>query len=127
MNRVHVWSVVLAVLFSGIGCGETEKGVPKAAVNHFVAATKAIAEGDNETALRELAASIEQKPTAWAYYQKAKVLLDDGKESEAIEDCEQGLKINPDHQDLKWFAGELKKPVKRRFKGRFKNPPSAGK
>jgi hypothetical protein len=127
MKQNYVGLVLLLFLFPGIGCGGEEKGVPKAAMDHFVAASKAITAGDNETALRELTASIEEKPSAWAFYQRAKVMLETGKEGEAAQDCVQGLELDPAHRDLKWFAGELKKPVKKRFKGRFKNPPSARK
>lgn len=117
----------MTLMLSGIGCGDAEKAKTKAAVNHFVTAAKAIEAGDNEAALVELAASIEQKPSAWAYFQRAKVMLDSGKESEAAEDCVQGLALDPNHVDLKWLAGEIKKPEKQRFKGRFKDPPSGRK
>ena len=127
MKQVQVCLVLLACVLPGIGCGDAEKAKTEAAVNHFVAAAKAIAEGDNEAALRELTASIEEKPSAWAYFQRAKVFLDDGKEKEAAEDCVKGLESDPKHRDLKWLQGELKKPAAKRFKGRFKNPPSAGK
>jgi tetratricopeptide (TPR) repeat protein len=127
MKQVQVCFVLLMFVFPASGCGDSDKGVPEAAVNHFIAASKAIADGDREAALRELTASIEQKPTAWAYYQRAKVLLDGGQESEAADDCVKGLELEPDHRDLKWFAGELKKPAAKRFRGRYKNPPSASK
>ena len=127
MKQKPIGLVLMILLLSGIGCGDAEKAKTEAAVNHFVTAAKAIAEGDHEAAIIELTASIEQKPSAWAYFQRAKVLLETGKESEAAEDCVKGMEVDPKHLDLKWLAGEIKKPAAKRFKGRFKYPPSGRK
>jgi tetratricopeptide (TPR) repeat protein len=83
--------------------------------------------GDNETALQELNLSIELEPGAWAYYHRAKIYREMGKDREATADCEAGLKLDPNHGELKWLRGELRKPADRRFQGRYAKPPTAAK
>ena len=91
-------------------------------VQHFLAAQDAIARGDNETALQELNISIELEPDGWSYYQRAKIYREMGKDKEAIADCESGLKLDPDHVELKWLLAELRKPEGRRFPAWFPPP-----
>ena len=79
--------------------------------------------GDNQTALKELDASLSLTPDPWAYYQRAKLLADMGEDDRALADCDAGLALDSEHIELKWLQGELKKPAARRFQGRNKEPP----
>jgi hypothetical protein len=117
------WPVLILglVLLPLSGCG----GKPSAsrAYNHLVAAASALETGDKETALTELTASINTSPTDWAYFERARLNLNNGQESEAVADCQKGLEINPKSRDLLWLSAELKKPAALRFKGKFAKPP----
>ena len=118
---------VFAVLLSAsIGCAEPGPRLDDAA-DHFVAAQQALADGDTAKAMEELNASIEGRPNAWAYYQRAKLHSDAGDEAAAMADCETGLGLDPEHSNLQWLRGELKKPAGQRFKGKYANPPSLSK
>ena len=50
-----------------------------------------------------------------------------GKDREALADCEAGMKLEPENSDLKWLVGQIKKPLAQRFKGRDQSPPSSYK
>lgn len=119
-SRCHALVVCTAVIVLG-GCGPATSS--RKAYDHFVAAVQAIEAGDKETALSELSASIEKSPSAWAYFQRARIYIDQGKETEATADIQKGLEVDPQHRDLKWLEAELKKPPAQRFKGRFAKPP----
>jgi tetratricopeptide (TPR) repeat protein len=114
--------VVGAALVVVAGCGSGTSS--EKAYDHFVAAAQAVEAGDKETALSELSASIEKSPSAWAYFQRARIYVDQGKEAEATADIQKGLEIDPKNRDLMWLGAELKKPAAQRFKGKFANPPS---
>jgi tetratricopeptide (TPR) repeat protein len=116
--------VLGTALLSFSGCGGSGPSTSKA-YDHFVAAAQAIEAGDKDTAVSELSASIEKSPSAWAYFQRARIYLDQGKETEAAADAQKGLEVDPANADLKWLAAELKKPPAQRFNGRFAKPPSA--
>ena len=105
-----------------LGCdaGEQELGD---ATEHYLAAQQALAEGDNETALQELDASITLQPDPWAYYQRAQLYVDMKQDEKALADCDAGLQLDSSHIELKWLQGELKKPENRRFRGRNEKPP----
>lgn len=104
------------------GCGGTPSE-PTRSYNHLVAASEAIAAGDKEKAMTELTAVIDTSPNGWAYFERARLQLEQGKEPEAVADCQKGLELEPDNSQLKWLSGELKKPAAQRFKGRFAKPP----
>jgi tetratricopeptide (TPR) repeat protein len=110
-----------ALLVVSIGCHRSE--APTEGYDHFVAASSALASGDKQTALAELTASIDERPTSWAYFERARLYLAQGQEQDAIADCQKGLELDPQSAQLKWLSGELKKPVARRFQGRFAKPP----
>lgn len=112
-----LWMV--AVLICGCGHGPSNSR----AYNHLVAASEALKGGDKDKALTELSASIDSSPNAWAYFERARLNLDRGKEEAAVADCQEGLKIDPTYRDLLWLSGELKKPSAKRFKGKLAKPP----
>ncbi|HEX2473756.1 MAG TPA: tetratricopeptide repeat protein [Lacipirellulaceae bacterium] len=104
------------------GCGGSTS--TSAAYDHFVAAADAINAGDKEKALSELTATIDSSPSAWAYFERARIYLEKGQEQDAISDCQQGLVLDPKDRKLLWLSAELKKPAAQRFKGRFAKPPA---
>ena len=118
------WSIITlaTILVLVTGCGGSDRS-GSSAYDSFVEAVKAIEAGDKETAYNELSASIENCPTDWAYFERARIYLEKGQEQEALADCQKGLELNPKYANLIWLSGELKKPVAQRFKGRFAQPP----
>lgn len=123
MNHL-VWSAVFAMaVVAATGCGGTS-GDTSSATNHSVAAATAMAAGDKETALAELTAAINDNPSSWALFQRARIYVDQGKQAEAEADIQKGIEVDPNDADLKWLAAELKKPAAQRFQGRFAKPPS---
>ena len=112
------------MLISGCGGGGTSTS---RGYNHLVAAAEAIAAGDKDKAFDELSASIETSPSAWAYFERARINLDKGQEDAARADCQKGLELEPKRRDLLWLSGEMKKPAAKRFKGKFAKPPVARK
>lgn len=125
-NRWPSRSTWLSVLFVCgamlVGCGPQEQELGSA-TDHFLAAQDALANNDTETALRELTSSIEVQPDPWAYYQRARIYTDKGEDEKAMADCQAGLALDPEHVEMKWLQGELKKPAGSRFQGRNKEPP----
>jgi tetratricopeptide (TPR) repeat protein len=118
------WTVVVlsTAILPLCGCGGSTS--TSAAYDHFVEAANAINAGDKEKAFSELSASIESSPSAWAYFERARIYLDKGQEQDAISDCQQGLVLDPKDRKLLWLSAELKKPAAQRFKGRFAKPPA---
>ena len=114
--------LALAVLLACCGCGAEEQELGTA-TEHYLAAQEAIASGNTEMALTELDASLSLQPDAWAYYQRAQLLLEKGDDAKALADCDAGLQLDAQHTELKWLQAELRKPANRRFKGRNKEPP----
>jgi hypothetical protein len=112
---------VLWICFVASGCGVNHS--TKGASNHLVAASEAIKAGEKDKALAELSASIDASPSAWAYFERARIELDKGQEDEAKADCQKGLAFDPSYPDLKWLSEELSKPPAKRFKGKFAKPP----
>ncbi len=127
VNRLSCAPTLFTILFvaaglSLVGCG-SEKQELGSATEHFLAAQDAIAAGDQETALKELTTSIELGPDAWACYQRALIYRDKSDDEKALADCSAGLALDPEHVELKWLQGELKKPKGQRFLGRNREPP----
>ena len=115
-----LWTAFLLIGGCG-GCGggtSTSKGY-----NHLVAASEAITAGDKEKAFTELSTSIDSSPSAWAYFERARINLDKGQEDAAVADCQKGLELDPKYRELLWLSGELKKPAAKRFKGKLAKPP----
>ena len=117
--------VICTALLALSGCGGGQS--TSKAYDHFIAASNAITAGDKETAFKELSLSLETSPSPWSYFQRARIYLERGQESEAAADCQKGLELSPKDAKLLWLTGEMKKPAAQRFKGKFANPPGAGK
>lgn len=122
---VMVAAVALSHLLTA-GCNEAKSEV-KESNNLIVEARKAVASGDSAKAIEALEASIEVHPNTWAYYELARLKLDAGDEAAATENVDKALALDPEGVDLLWLKGEIEKPVEKRFKGRFKDPPSSRK
>jgi tetratricopeptide (TPR) repeat protein len=121
LDNVRVLVVLLG--FCLPGCGPGGSASTQEMVNHTLVATEALRAGDNAAAMESLNASIATKPTPWALFQRARLLSEEGKEAEALADCEQGLQLNQDDRNLNWLQKELKKPKAKRFQGKLANPP----
>ena len=127
MDRLKLsasWALASLLAAACIGCGGP------AAVDHASAGEKleeakqAIAAGDTAGAMTALQASIDAQPNTWAYLERAKLNAKQGKDQEALADCEEILKIHPENRDVPWLKAELKKPADKRFQTR---PPSSNK
>ena len=119
VRRTALFLLLVGSPFAGCSSGSsTSKGY-----DHLIAAAQAVSAGDKEAAISELSASIENSPSAWAYFERARILLDKGQEQEAILDCQLGLELDPKDRNLLWLSGELKKPAAQRFKGKLAKPP----
>lgn len=108
-----------------LGCGEKE--VKKKEDDLYREAEIAISQNKPAEAIDKLTQSIEVKPTYYAYFRRGWLYAEQGKDREAMADCEAGLKLEPTSSDLKWLAGQLKKPLTQRFKGPDQFPPSSKK
>jgi hypothetical protein len=111
-----------AVLLCAGGCGGGSSSASKS-YDHFVAAATALETGDKETAFKELSATIEMSPSDWAYFERARLLAEQGRDAEATADVQRGLELQANNANLQWLAAELKKPANERFQGRFAKPP----
>jgi tetratricopeptide (TPR) repeat protein len=121
-----VWTIfVVTGLFTTLGCGP--QSTLDQAGQAFVDAQQAIADGDQQRALELLGKSIESRPDPWAYYQRAKLLMESGQDEPARADIAAGLELQPDNNDLLWLQNQLKKPAANRFRGRDGTPPRATK
>jgi hypothetical protein len=102
------------------GCGSSENS---GVYNHLVAASEALKAGEKDKAFSELSASIDTSPSAWAYFERARLNLGNGDEDAAKADCQKGLELDSKYRDLLWLSAELKKPPAKRFKGKLAKPP----
>lgn len=119
------WVLATSLALACIGCGGPASGHDRAAAGQKLEeAKKAIAAGDAAGAMTLLQASIDAQPSVWAYLERAKLNAKQGKDQEALADCEEILKIHPENRDVPWIKVELKKPADKRFQTR---PPSANK
>lgn len=125
-SAVPLWCLLQLAFVAFLGCGESKPTLDESG-DYFIEAQTAIADGDTAKALELLGKSIESKPYGFAYFQRAQIYVDQGKDAEALADAEEGLKIEPENLDLKWLRDELNKPKPKRFQGKFKNPPRAVK
>ena len=108
------------------GCGEEKRKLPPAN-QLLVEAKKALVAGDADKAMELINASIESKPSAWAYFERAQLFLEKGDEASAKEDCARAVELDPENRDFKWLQEEIEKPTARRFKGKNQFPPSYSK
>jgi tetratricopeptide (TPR) repeat protein len=97
------------------------------AKNYFLQAQEALKQGDTSKAIAAFTASIESKPNAWAYMERAKLYAAAGQGEQALQDAQKAVELEPENSDALWLEGELKKPAEQRFKGIFQIPPSARK
>ena len=109
------------------GCGGPSGPKLDNSAESFVEAQQALAEGDSARAMELLTASIEARPDAWAYFQRAQLYVAEDNDTAARADCKAGLELDPENANLVWLSGELKKPTASRFKGKFAKPPSESK
>jgi len=122
MTRSRFLDSVIGIAFLLIcGCGGGNS--TRQAANHLVAAAEAIKTNDKDRAFAELSASIDSSPSAWAYFERARLDLEKGQEDAATADCQSGLALDSTHRDLMWLSAELKKPAAKRFKGKLAKPP----
>ena len=124
LNLLGIWLVASLLAFASSGCGAPAGGDKEAAVQHLSEAQKAIAAGDTAGAMTLLQASIDAQPNVWAYLERAKLNAKEGKDQEALADCEEILKLHPENRDVTWIKAELKKPADKRFQTA---PPSMKK
>lgn len=127
--RARTRIILVALVASCLGwCGCSK---PKLQLNegaqHFVAARAALASGDKVLALSELDAAIAAVPDVWMYFERGKLHADEGRDEQAKADCTDGLALDPEHPDLLWLQGEMKKLKSRRFKGQQAEPPMGSK
>lgn len=108
------------------GCGEKHSEVKKSN-ELLIEARQAIVSGDTAKAIEALNASIEAQPNTWALFELAQLQLKEGDEQAALASCVQGLELDSESADILWLKGEIEKPAEKRFKGRFKFPPSQRK
>ena len=122
-------AVAIVMASCALGCGGGGNEVLETpAVQHLVVAQQALDKGDNEAAIEALTASIDARPTSWAYLQRAKLLVEKGDDQAGLADCDAGLALSPeDAKDFQWVKNEAKKPKDKRFKGRFAKAPSDSK
>lgn len=125
-RNVFVACLATVGLWSLLGCAETETGMTKSRTS-LIEARDAIAAGDSAKAIELLNASIADQPNTWAYFELAKLQLAGGDDQAALASCDAALQLDPESPDLVWLKGEIGKPEANRFKGRFKDPPSARK
>jgi tetratricopeptide (TPR) repeat protein len=109
-----------------MGCGDDGPKVSDAN-KLFIEASKLIGEGHKEAALEKLNESIADEPLLWSYRERAKLLLEMGKDDAAIKDIDAALQLAPGDPDLLWLKGEIAKPAAQRFQGKFKSPPSSNR
>jgi tetratricopeptide (TPR) repeat protein len=108
-----------------VGCGGKE--ATKKEDQLYIEAQVALSEGKRDEALDKYTQSLEVKPTFYSYFARGWLYAREGKDREALADCEAGLKLEPENSDLKWLLGQIKKPPAQRFKGRDQSPPSSSK
>jgi tetratricopeptide (TPR) repeat protein len=119
-----VWIVLVICFLAGCRKGQV---VPEG-TKRFLAGKSALEKGDTATALKEFDAAIASEPAAYIFLERAKLKHTLGDDPGAIADCEEAIKLDPDHAaDAKWYIAELKKPKAKQFQGEEAAPPSAGK
>lgn len=123
--RYFVGALLMLVSVT-IGCGDDGPKVSDAN-KLFIEASKLIGEGQQQAALEKLNESISDEPLLWSYRERAKLLLETGKDDAAMKDVDAALQLAPADPDLLWLKGEIAKPAAQRFQGKFKSPPSSNR
>jgi len=117
--------LLAGLLLVALGCGDKQDGKFTSAQESFAEAQQAIEQGDTAKAISALTTSLDTLPTVTVYLERAKLYAADGKQEEALQDCQAALELSPDNRDAKWLLTELKKPAEKRFEGKNENPPSS--
>ena len=125
MNRIPALGLRLLACCLIAGCGDAK--LTDAADDLYAEASGALAAGEPDRALNLVTEAIDQKPTAWSYALRARILVQQKQFEKAREDAAKGLALDPNNRDLQWLEAELKKPEPQRFQGTNKVPPSAVK
>lgn len=125
-EQIRVLGMAFILSAAASGCGSGERPLSD---SHqlFIEASKLITQGQKDAALEKLSQSISAEPSHWAYRERAKLLLEQGKDNEALKDCDAALALVPDDPDMLWLKGEIAKPTTQRFQGKFKSPPSSNR
>jgi tetratricopeptide (TPR) repeat protein len=79
---------------------------------------------DQARALELLTQSIEARPSHNAYFHRAWIHAQQGREAEAGADVAAGLELEPENRELKWLEAELNKPATQR---KLDGPPPPAK
>lgn len=124
MQRFLLLLALCGCLLAGCGGKKFELDEADAAL---VEARNAIADGDTAKAIEFLDVSIAAKPDTWSYFERAKLLAEEGDDDAAKADVAAGLEIEPEHTELLWLQKQLKKSKRSRFKGSSGQPPSVSK
>lgn len=125
-RRIVLFGIALTLASTACGCGD-DKPVVSDANKLFIEASKLIGEGQKQAALDKLNESIASEPLLWSYRERAKLLLEMGRDQDALKDCDAALQLAPEDPDLLWLKGEIAKPAAQRFQGKFKTPPSSNR
>ena len=124
MRNVVAWLLLCVCLLGG--CRKAQ--VLGEGTKRYLAGKEALEKGDNATALKEFDAAIASEPTAYIFLERAKLKHTLADDAGAIADCEEAIKLDPEHSaDAKWYLDELKKPKAKQFQGTDAAPPSSGK
>jgi tetratricopeptide (TPR) repeat protein len=119
-------TLIFGLLWASGGCGGSQVEQLDAK-NYFLEAQEALKQGDATKAISAFTSSIESKPNAWAYMERAKLYAAAGQQDQALQDAQKAVELEPNNSDTHWLETELKKPAGQRFKGVFEIPPSARK
>ncbi|RIK88931.1 MAG: hypothetical protein DCC67_00150 [Planctomycetota bacterium] len=125
MGAGRLWRPLLVgVVMACYGCGGPAQSKTPPSATLLLDAQEAIRQGDDAKALELLNASIESQPTVWNLMERARLNARLGNDEAAKADCQQMLQVEPTTPDAAWIEAELKKPVGKRFEGKFASPPS---
>lgn len=126
LRRIVLFGIALTLASTACGCGG-DRPIVSDANKLFIEASKLIGEGQKQAALDKLNESIASEPLLWSYRERAKLLLEMGRDEDALNDCDAALNIASEDPDLLWLKGEIAKPAAQRFQGKFKTPPSSNR
>ena len=82
------------------GCGGSQVEQIDAK-NYFLEAQEALRQGDTTKAIAAFTASIESKPNAWAYMERAKLYAAAGQGEQALQDAQKAVELEPDNADTR--------------------------
>jgi len=112
--RLALLTLMLGGVLFQSGCSDAN--APPDELAAFTAAMETVNSGDKVEGMKMLTECIENKPTHYAYLERARLYVAENKIPEAKADVNAGLAIDPQHRELLYFAAELEKPEGQRFK-----------